>query len=103
MEHRICLHHRLKALQYSCCREKRTPPCWWWEVGVTGMLLLHVVATGATKRLDNSSSLLIPLPPPSIHPNPSLLQGREVTVSVTSINSVKRINVYDAVGFYCAT
>lgn len=68
MEHRICLHHRLKALQYSCCRENRTPLCWRWEVGVNGMLLLHVVATGATKRLNNSSSLLISSLPTTLPP-----------------------------------
>lgn len=77
MEHRICLHHRLKALQYSCCRENRTPSCWRWEMGVNGMLLLHVVATGATKRPNNSSSLLIHWPttlPPTLPPtfNPHL-------------------------------
>lgn len=68
MEQRICLHHRLSALQYLCCREKRTLPCWRWEVGVTGMLLLHVVATGTTKRLDNSCSPFILLHPPPFTP-----------------------------------
>lgn len=114
MEHRICLHHRLKALQYSCCRENRTPPCWRWEVGVTGMLLLHVVATGATKRLNNSSSLLIlrpspPSPDPASHFQlpPARQQGREVTVSFSGSPlkaiSVKTINVYNTVRVVCVT